>query len=92
MSREQGADLSHFKALAEWSRDPNGRARGMFFEPPRTFPLKDGKGETRCNRTACQVELHIGRRWWNSSTRAFYCASCARRINEASPGLCFLET
>jgi hypothetical protein len=54
-----------------------------------TEPLP-GKGVTKCNRTACQCELVIGRRWWNTSTRAFYCQPCAFRINECgvtvSPG------
>lgn len=34
-----------------------------------------------CNRTACQQP---GAVWWNSSTRAYYCQSCARKINEFS--------
>jgi hypothetical protein len=48
-----------------------------------TEPLP-GKGDTRCNRTACQVELRVGQRFWNTVTRAYYCPSCARRINEMS--------
>jgi hypothetical protein len=31
-----------------------------------------------CNRTACREP---GARWWNSSTRKFYCVMCASRIN-----------
>lgn len=50
-----------------------------------------GKGETRCNRTACQCELTIGRRRWNTITRAYCCQSCAFRINENSP-LCIRES
>lgn len=32
-----------------------------------------------CNRTACR---DTGARWWNSSTRKFYCVVCACRINQ----------
>lgn len=46
------------------------------------------KGDTACNRSACQSPLNIGERFWNDSTRAYYCASCARKINQANPGLC----
>lgn len=44
------------------------------------------KGETACNRSACQAPLNDqdGSRMWNTETRAFYCKSCARRINESS--------
>ncbi len=38
-----------------------------------------------CNRSACRAP---GPRWWNASTRAFYCAACAEGINHYSPGLC----
>ena len=31
-----------------------------------------------CNRTACREP---GARWWNTSTRKFYCVMCASRIN-----------
>jgi hypothetical protein len=31
-----------------------------------------------CNRKACREP---GARWWNSSTRKFYCVMCASRIN-----------
>lgn len=48
------------------------------------------KGETSCNRTDCQKPLHNGERWWNTSTRAWYCIVCARRINETQV-ICFLE-
>lgn len=40
----------------------------------------------KCNRSACETGLPAT--WWNSSTRAFYCATCARQINRFSPGLC----
>lgn len=42
------------------------------------------KGVTACNRTACQTPLTIGERFWNKSTRAFYCRYCARRINSGT--------
>lgn len=44
-------------------------------------------GEQICNRTACQKP---GAAWWNTSTRAYYCADCAKAINEHNPGLCGL--
>lgn len=50
------------------------------------------KGQTSCNRTACQLPLAQGERWWNTSTQAFYCKVCAMRINEGAPDLCKLET
>lgn len=36
-----------------------------------------GKLNGRCNRTACQ---RPGATWFNTSTRAYYCAACARDI------------
>ena len=54
------------------------------------FEPLPGKGETRCNRMACQVELG-DHRWWNRSTRAYYCRACALRINEVNPMLCIPE-
>ena len=41
-----------------------------------------------CNVTACQKP---GAQYWNTSTRAFYCAKCAKQINEvlmSTPDLC----
>ncbi len=39
-----------------------------------------------CNRTACQKP---GATWWNISTRAYYCPSCAHILNrENGEGLC----
>lgn len=35
----------------------------------------------KCNRTACNND-HDG--FWNPSTQAFYCARCARKINETN--------
>lgn len=57
-----------------------------------TEPLP-GKGDTRCNRMACQVELRVGQRFWNTITNAYYCPSCARRINANDPSkpMCILK-
>lgn len=43
----------------------------------------EGKGEKgqRCNRTACQAP---GAYWFNHSTRAYYCGTCADIINNES--------
>jgi hypothetical protein len=43
-------------------------------------PVLEGKGEKgqRCNRTACQAP---GAYWYNHSTRAYYCGTCAELIN-----------
>lgn len=35
-----------------------------------------------CNRAACQAP---NARWFNRSTRAFYCESCAKLINRENP-------
>jgi hypothetical protein len=49
------------------------------------------KGETACNRSACQIPIK-GNRWWNTSTRAWYCQHCALRINrETKLTLCLQE-
>jgi len=60
-------------------RDRETKARGLV------------KGETACNRRACQAPLTIGERWWNTSTRAYYCERCAMRINEMPPICCIPE-
>jgi hypothetical protein len=49
------------------------------------------KGETACNRSACQAPLLVGQRWWNTGTSAYYCTYCAMRINETLPGLCYRQ-
>ena len=49
----------------------------------RATPKGPTKGIEACNREACQALIKPGHRWWNSETRAWYCTSCARRINEA---------
>jgi hypothetical protein len=35
------------------------------------------KGETACNRSACQAPLnrYDGLGWWNTETKAYYCPS-----------------
>ena len=46
-----------------------------------------GQFDGNCNRTACQAPLvrhGIGENWWNSSTQAYYCTSCARLLNRES--------
>jgi hypothetical protein len=48
--------------------------------------LKPGKGLKggACNRTACQKpakEDRDGIRWFNHSTRKYYCAGCAWELN-----------
>lgn len=64
--------------------------------PPHPDPLAPGgtpggeceKGATYggpCNRTACR---RSGAVYWNPSTRAHYCPSCAAGINRHNPGLC----
>lgn len=40
-----------------------------------------GQKDGNCNVTACQ---RPGAYWWNTSTRAYYCTSCAREINRWS--------
>lgn len=46
-----------------------------------------------CARTACKQSIGgIRPRYWNSSTRAWYCHVCARHINAASPNLCVHES
>lgn len=49
------------------------------------------KGETACNRAACQCRLIVGQRWWNVHTLAFYCRSCARRINQVGESSGLIE-
>lgn len=39
-----------------------------------------GKFDGNCNRTACQKPI-AGENWFNTSTRAYYCTTCARQIN-----------
>lgn len=48
-----------------------------------TRPIKADKGRKggSCNRSACQAP---GATWFNSSTRAYYCRTCAHMINRAN--------
>lgn len=50
------------------------------YGPDRELP---GKGDTRCNRFACQTPLDDSR-MWNTVTRAWYCRYCGTRINESA--------
>jgi hypothetical protein len=44
---------------------------------------------TLCNRTACKTSHNVV--CWNTSTREWYCISCAKRINAAAEyKICFL--
>lgn len=59
------------------------------------------KGLTSCNREACQADFARFKergydRWWNTSTREWYCPYCAIKINRAcadfgEPIICFEE-
>lgn len=46
-------------------------------------PVGQGKGKKgeNCNRTACQAP---GAYWYNHSTQAYYCRTCADLINRAN--------
>jgi hypothetical protein len=58
---------------------------------PRTPHPFDTAMETmsrRCQRKACG---RPGATYFNTSTRAYYCPSCAKAINEYAPGLCVLQ-
>lgn len=47
----------------------------------------------KCNRTDCRIELtRLRPKFWNSSTRAWYCEVCADGINKFHPNLCVRET
>jgi len=63
--------------------DPEGKTR-------RTKALGLVKGETACNRSACQEPLG-NERWFNKETRAFYCKSCAFKLNAVVSDLCTRE-
>lgn len=40
------------------------------------------KGVELCNKPACQTAHNVA--MWNNATRAWYCVSCARMINNSS--------
>ena len=44
-----------------------------------------GKKHGLCNRTACQSPHHVV--FYNSGTHAYYCAKCAKLINNAGRGV-----
>lgn len=52
---------------------------------PRIPEETPGKGlyDGNCNRTACQRPIR-GANWFNLSTRAYYCQSCALMLNRES--------
>jgi hypothetical protein len=56
-------------------------------ETPKDPKLK-GKLRGNCNRTSCQKPNAV---FYNSSTQAHYCHSCARLINESCSGLCLMD-
>jgi len=47
--------------------------------------IKEAKGDTLCNRTACQTDHGVF--MWNKTMRAFYCYRCARLINDSAGDL-----
>lgn len=49
-----------------------------YVKSPAESPIK-GKYLGLCNRSAC---LAPGPTWWNTGSRAYYCANCACMINE----------
>ncbi len=78
-----GSQSNHMNLEDPEARDRATKAAGLI------------KGLTACNRRACQEPLTVGLRWFNTSTRQWYCSSCARRINDpfnnhAGP-ICFAE-
>lgn len=56
-------------------------------EPTAHLPFRTDKGhfDGACNRRACQRPI-TGNSWFNRFTSAYYCESCALRINEENPG------
>lgn len=53
----------------------------LAIERPEEPLAAAGKGAWQglCNRTACQKPPA---QWWNPHTRAYYCESCARMLND----------
>jgi hypothetical protein len=45
------------------------------------IPTRNNRGG-RCFRASCRAP---GATWFNKSSRAYYCQSCARKINDANP-------
>lgn len=46
------------------------------------------KGRDLCNRMVCQAPLNPPR-WWNTSTRAYYCDECKHKIEPWGPDYLF---
>src|SRR5690349_19861936 len=60
--------------------------KALHIPAPKTeveaMPEDKGKLDGACNRSAC---LERPATWWNESTRAHYCGTCARLINDNTP-------
>lgn len=88
LNRAWGAHQSRGKALVPTGlNNPEERSK-------ETAAANLHKGETTCNRSACQRPIHPGYRWYNTGTQQFYCEACAKRINDPFNGpepLCSLE-
>jgi len=72
----------NFKELQAMAARVRGEQRPGVYSQAHSQWKKRSKGVETCNVTACQQPL--GLRWWNLSTRAFYCRGCAAKINRAS--------
>jgi hypothetical protein len=72
-SSDAPCEMTHMEASAWYQGYETLRER-------LTAALAQPKGATTCNRTACQVPLPTPPRWWNTSTRAYYCDDCKRAI------------
>lgn len=57
----------------------------MLPEEPNPKTTDKGKEGGSCNRTACQKPNSA--KYYNRSTRAFYCRTCALLIHRANPTL-----
>lgn len=57
---------------------------GLIKHEVKKDPVKTSKGEYDgdCNRTACDKKQA---KWYNHSTRAYYCGKCAMQINAYAP-------
>ena len=90
--QQRRAELAAHRVLVAARRD---RTTGLSDPAARDRETKAAglvKGETACNRSACQEPLTVGQRYWNNGTNAFYCKHCAFRINETNSNLCVLES
>lgn len=48
----------------------------------KTRDPKKGEFGQECNRTVCDSQYA---KWYNNSTRKYYCAACASLINRVNP-------